>query len=120
MAFNDRKLISYTVKVNGSAVDKTSPILPTLNPTQEQELDGVKDPLERAERMIKMLGLDKHALAADPDAQQLAENLAREEKIYDLYWNIVDHCEKLYSPLFNRLNSYHLMEFLHSEHRPIF
>lgn len=92
--------------------------LPTLTPAQEKELETISNPLEKAERLIKMLGKIHYNI--DPIAQQIKNDIHINDKIQTLYWNLIDDCENNYSIIFNKLHSGHLLEFLHPNHEPLF
>lgn len=96
------------------------PILPSLTSIQDKELEKISDPFIAAESLIKMLELERYPLTIDPILQQVLTDMEREKNVENLFWAIVSDCEDAGFPLFNRLNSSHLLEFLHPDHRPLF
>lgn len=48
----------------------------------------------------------------DPETVKELEELRTDENIYNLYWTLINTCEEYDLPLFNRLDSYHLKNWL--------
>ena len=48
----------------------------------------------------------------DPETVRELEELRTDENIYNLYWTLINTCEEYDLPLFNRLDSYHLKNWL--------
>jgi hypothetical protein len=50
----------------------------------------------------------------DPETVRELEELRTDENIYNLYWTLIKTCEEYDLPLFNRLDSYYLKNWLKS------
>ncbi len=83
---------------------------------QEHLLDSIKDPVIRADKFLHMTGMDISVNETDQNVSKIRQDCFHESSIIELYWNIVSDCESQYLPLFNRLNSFHLLNILYPDH----
>jgi PBP1b-binding outer membrane lipoprotein LpoB len=89
-----------------------NPKLPTLSSEQSIALEAIPDLLTQAESLINMLG-SLHLGKIDPEVGKMIDESDTEDKVRNLTWTIIDKCENYGSPLFNRLHTGHLLDFLY-------
>lgn len=100
-----------------TALSPDTPILSSLSPEQDIILSNIADPVTRAEVMIRMLHIGRVTHEPSIAHTKTMADFAVEEEIYNLTAHIQKACEDTY--LFNRLNSFDLLYFLHPNHHPM-
>jgi len=112
--------ISQTTK-DISQITQTGKItLPPLTYKQEDIYNKLSDPVQQAEYLIRILSLNKISHIPDPITEKIKDDISRENDIEELYLDLISRCEESYFPIFNRLTTFDLMEFLHPTHNPLF